>query len=195
MKASILDGLGKGDIAMNNIHKMIIHELMEIEWKVESFILHDMKITHCLGCFECWMKTPGICRFDDAGRKIAKSFIQSDLVIFLTPVTFGGYSSELKKALDRIICLDLPFFKRYNGEVHHKMRYKKYPGFMVAGILPEADPESERIFKTLVERNALNFFPPAHVSGFIYRYQSQEEIQKTINTLLGVTETITSITN
>jgi len=195
MKATILNGSFNDDTVLEIIHKTVIQELKDIEWEVIPFILRDLKITICRGCFECWMKTPGICRFDDAGREIAKSFIQSDLVIFLTPVTFGGYSSELKKALDRIICLDLPFFKKYSGEVHHLMRYEKYPCFMVVGVLPEKDKESERIFKTLVERNALNFFPPAYVSGFIYRYQSQEEIQKKIETLLGVTKTISTLKN
>lgn len=73
-------------------------------WEVEPFILHDMEIHHW-GCFGCWVQTPGVCVIDDAGRDVARAVIQSDLAVFLIPVTFGGYSSELKKAVDRLICL------------------------------------------------------------------------------------------
>lgn len=84
---------------------------------------------------------------DDMGRDIARSFIRSDLAIFLSPVTFGGYSSELKKGLDRSIGLMMPFFTKIGGEVHHKARYKKYPSLMGIGVLSKKDEESERIFK------------------------------------------------
>jgi multimeric flavodoxin WrbA len=105
VKAVILNGSGKDDEALESIYNIIVNELTSIEWDVESFILRDLKIAYCVGCFECWVKTPGVCRFNDDGREIARQFIQSDLSIFFTPVTFGGYSAELKKALDRIICL------------------------------------------------------------------------------------------
>ena len=183
MKAVILNGSAKGDKASENIYNIIVNELTAIEWDVESFILRDLKITYCVGCFECWVKTPGICRFNDDGRDIARQFIQSDLSILFTPVTFGGYSAELKKALDRIICLVSPFFKKINGEVHHKLRYKRYPRLMAVGVLSQADQESERIFKKLVNRNALNFMPPAHVAGIVLSSQGVERARKEIQSL------------
>ena len=117
MKAVILNGSGKDDEALESIHNIIVNELTGIEWEVESFILRDLKIAYCLGCFECLLKTPGVCRFKDDGREIVRHIIQSDLFILFTPVTFGGYSAELKKALDRIICLILPFFMKINGVI------------------------------------------------------------------------------
>ena len=87
--------------------------------------------------------------------------IGSDVLVLLTPVTFGGYSSEIKKAMDRSICMVSPFFRRVDGEVHHKLRYRRYPALAAVGVLHEPDEEQERIFGTLVERNALNFASPA----------------------------------
>ena len=190
VKAVILNGSGNDDETLDSIYNIIVNEFTDIEWEVESFILRDLKIAYCLGCFECWTKTPGVCRFDDVGREIAKRFIQSDVAVLFTPVTFGGYSSELKKALDRIICLILPFFKKKGGEVHHKPRYDRYPRLMVVGVLPQADEESERIFKTLVDRNALNFDPPAHVGGVVLSGQGVEEIQKEIKSHLAAIEVV-----
>ena len=188
MKAVVLNGSEKGTSILDGAYKSILDELTALGWDVESFMLHDMKIHHCLGCFGCWVKTPGICVIDDAGRDIAKKVIRSDLSVFLTPITFGGYSSELKKALDRIICLISPFFKKINGEVHHKHRYDRYPRMMYVGVLPRADAESERIFNTLADRNALNIRPPAHASGVIINNQSKKEIREDIQTLLRMVE-------
>src|SRR5690606_3517069 len=103
--------------------------------KVQTWTLRDEKVAYCLGCFECWTKSPGICRIDDAGRAIAASIIAGDLVVYLTPVTFGGYSSALKKAVDRSICLVSPFFTQIDGEVHHQPRYDRYPALLGIGVL------------------------------------------------------------
>jgi AraC-like DNA-binding protein len=42
----------------------------------------------------------GVCVIDDFGLEAARMAVQSDVLIFLSPVTSGGYSSELKKAVD-----------------------------------------------------------------------------------------------
>ena len=180
MKATILNGSNKDDKGLANIHSIIVNELSSNDWEVESFILHEMKIAYCLGCFECWVKTPGECRYNDDGREIAKQFIQSDLIVFLTPITFGGYSAELKKVLDRIICLILPFFMKINGEVHHKKRYDKYPRLLGLGVLPREDKQSEQIFTSLVNRNSINMHSPAHKGAVIISNQGTDTIKQEI---------------
>lgn len=112
-----------------------------------------------------------MCKTRDAARDVAAEMIASDLVVLLTPVTFGGYSSHLKKALDRSICLVSPFFTRIDGEVHHRRRYARYPALLGVGWLPEPDLEEERIFGSLVARNALNLHAPRHASRVVYAGQ------------------------
>ena len=185
MKAVILNGARNDDNALESVHDIIVDELIGSGWEVTSYALHEHTIGHCVGCFGCWIKTPGICRFNDDAREIARQFIQSDLSILFTPITFGGYSVELKKALDRtLICLVSPFFMRINGEVHHKPRYVRYPRLMGVGVLPHADKESEKIFKTLVKRNALNLHVPAHIAGVIVSSQGAGKSRKHIQSLL-----------
>ncbi len=164
MKTVILNGALPGDQSLDRVQEVLMGELKRRRWDVEPFLLNRLDIKYCTGCFGCWMQTPGVCVIPDAGQEIAKAIIQSDLVIFLTPVTFGGYSSELKKALDRIICILSPFFMKVGGEVHHRPRYEQYPRLMGVGLLPRENVESERVFTTLVERNATNWHAPAHVS-------------------------------
>ncbi|MBN2125517.1 MAG: flavodoxin family protein, partial [Deltaproteobacteria bacterium] len=152
-------------------------------WEVRGFVLREMDIPYCLGCFGCWVKTPGFCIMKDATRDIAGTFIRSDLAVLLTPVTFGGYSSELKKALDRMICLLSPFFRKVGGEVHHRPRYDRYPRWMALGALPESEPEEEEIFSRLVERNAINLYAPDHVSGILIEDQGDDEIRPFLQNL------------
>ena len=185
MRAVILNGAHKDEKALDGIYDIIVDELTSIGWEVTSYTLRDNTIANCMGCFGCWIKTPGICRFKDVTREIAKQFIQSDLSVLFTPVTFGGYSAELKKALDRtLLCLVAPFFTKINGEVHHKPRYVRYPRLMGVGVLPHTDKESEKIFKTVVKRNALNLYVPAYVAGVIVSDQGEGRSRKHIKSLL-----------
>lgn len=184
MKAVILDGSREDDGALGSVHRFVLDELAGMGWETEAYLLRDSDISYCRGCFECWVKTPGVCVSTGVGRDIAKSVAQSDLTVFLTPITFGGYSSELKKAVDHLIGLLSPFFMRIGGETHHKPRYAKYPRLLGLGTLPAADRESERIFTTLVERNAINMHSPSHAAGVILNHSPPSEVQARVKSLL-----------
>ena len=187
LKVLILNGELSGEQSLDRVQKLILEKLKSRGWEGKEILLNRLDIHYCTGCFGCWVQTPGVCVIPDASQQIAKSFIQSDLVILLTPVTFGGYSSELKKALDRIICLVSPFFMKVKEEVHHRPRYEQYPRLMVVGLLSKKDGEMEKILSTLVERNAINFHAPAHASKVLYDTGNGkshcEEIQELFNKL------------
>ncbi|SNS18007.1 NADPH-dependent FMN reductase [Anaerovirgula multivorans] len=158
MNALVLNGALKDDRSIETVNRLIEKMLIEKGYEVESILLHEKKIGECLGCFGCWIKTPGICVIDDYGRTLTENIINSDVVIYLTSVVFGGYSSELKKAIDRVIPLLLPFFKKVNGEVHHKERYKRYPKVIVLGIMEDEDYDMKETFNSLIKRNSLNWY-------------------------------------
>jgi len=158
MKALLLDGSLKIDF--DTIRSLVIEELERNGFEVESILLREVKVAACQGCFDCWVKNPGECKIDDYGRDITKKIVQSDLIIHFTPITFGGYSSELKKAIDRFIPSVLPFFVKRNGETHHTYRYEKRGSIIAVGILDKPDEEKELIFKELVHRNSLNMGAP-----------------------------------
>lgn len=158
MKALILNGEIKEENGLIMINKLIEEILLQQGYEVESILLHEKQIGECLGCFGCWIRTPGICVINDYGRILIETIINMDAVIYLTPVVYGGYSSELKKVLDRIIPLILPFFKKVEGEIHHKERYKDYPEIIALGVMLEEDNEMKEIFNSLIKRNSLNWY-------------------------------------
>ncbi|WP_432402914.1 flavodoxin family protein [Wukongibacter sp. M2B1] len=183
MKALILNGTIKGETALETPHSITTNILKDSNYKVTSMLLHELDIKNCIGCFGCWVKTPGICVINDWGRDIAKAIIQSDLVVYLTPIVFGGPSSELKKVIDRIIPLTLPFFKKINGEIHHKPRYDKYPRVMVLGVLHERNETLELTFKKLIKRNSLNWYNPQYSVAILHSFCEEIEIRNKIETL------------
>jgi hypothetical protein len=83
-----------------------------------------------------------------------------DVLVYFTPVTFGGVSSELKKAVDRLIPNISPFFARVQEETHHQRRYPRSASLIGLGVLPTPNRDAEALFKTLVEDNATNFRSP-----------------------------------
>ncbi len=193
-RAVVWNGALAGDETLALVEDELRAVLRETGALVRDFQLRDIPLAYCQGCFECWTKTPGLCKTDgDAGREITGAVIESDLWVMLTPVTFGGYSSEIKKALDRSICLVSPFFRRVNGEVHHRRRYRRYPALAAVGVLREPDAEQERIFRMLVERNALNVGSPvsaacvlpAGASPRVMRYRLTSRLAPVLGHLAG----------
>ncbi|UCD72534.1 MAG: flavodoxin family protein [Candidatus Bathyarchaeota archaeon] len=164
MNALILNGSLKGQDGLQSIQDILEEELRNGGWLVESFILHQMEIRSCIGCFRCWDTTPGICtgvRGDDAEEIIRKA-ANADILIFLTSLTFGGYSSELKKIIERFLGLLQPAMTIVGGEHHHVKRYERYPSIIAIATAENLDEEEVQLFKKLVDRHSLNFYPPKH---------------------------------
>lgn len=177
MRAVILDGSAKEDEALGLARASLESALRDSGWEVEAYTLREMDIAWCAGCFGCWVKTPGVCVVRDDAETISRGFIRSHAVVYLTRVTFGGYGSTLKKAVDRMIGLGSPLFKKVNGEVHHRRRYARYPSLVALGALSRAAADSEALFARLLARNALNAFSPSHAAGFVYDGQDRQGVR------------------
>jgi len=184
VKAIVLNGIGQAHRNLDYVGEIAVDELHRLGCSVKSTFLRDLAIAPCMGCFGCWVQTPGVCLIDDAAREVTRKMIQSDLVVYLTPITFGGYSSDLKKVLDRSIGLISPFFTKIDGEVHHRKRYAQAPKLLGVGIAHEPDEESARIFKALIDRNAINMHNKAHAACVIDEDQSEAEIHELLHTAL-----------
>jgi multimeric flavodoxin WrbA len=177
MKAILLDGSKSNDSTGERVRATLTEQLETQGWEVEHFALCEKKIGNCAGDFFCWIRTPGVCNVNDDNRAIAEALVASDLMVYLTPLTFGGYSAALKSMVDHQIQNVSPFFARVKGETHHRKRYKNNPDLLVVGWMEAPDSHSEAVFRHLVQRIALNWHSKTWVGDVILTNQSDEELQ------------------
>jgi multimeric flavodoxin WrbA len=177
MRAILVDGSRADDHTGERVCAALTAQLEAQGWEVEHIALLEKKIGNCAGDFFCWVRTPGVCNINDDNRIIAEALVNSDLIVYLTPVTFGGYSSALKRMVDHQIQNVSPFFARIEGETHHHKRYKVNPDLLAVGWMDAPDAQSEAVFRHLVWRNAINYHAKTWVSDVVLASQSDGEIQ------------------
>jgi hypothetical protein len=163
MQITILDGRDRAEDECQGAYQALVQVLAPLG-DVQEFPLREIDIAPCLGCFFCWVRTPGECIQKRGGEAVTRAVINSDLVVFFTPVRYGGYGSVLKIAVDHLIPNISPNFARINGETHHQKRYPRYPDLFMVGVLPAGLPpeqadQQQVSFVQLAARNALNFYP------------------------------------
>jgi NAD(P)H-dependent FMN reductase len=164
VKALILDGAGAANEMAGPVVAALTSPLTARGYEVRRHDLTALEIPECRGDFGCWTVTPGVCVQAGPHREIARDIVQSDLVAWLTPVTFGGYSSALKNQLDHCIPLVSPHFAKVDGETHHEPRYERFPSVLAVGLAERRDGAAAAVFERLVRRNALNMYAP-HVAS------------------------------
>jgi multimeric flavodoxin WrbA len=160
MKITILNGNPHPDYTtFDNYLKNLVKSLEDSKNNVTHFKLREMNLRHCRGCFGCWLKTPGQCIYKDDTHNICREVINSDFVLFGSPLIMGFPSAILKTAMDKLIPLLHPYFDLVdNKECHHKKRYdKKYP---FIGLLIEkeedTDEEDVKIITDIFDRFAID---------------------------------------
>ena len=156
MKILFING-SVSDSSINSYVRSAIDSLSANGHDAKELVLRDMKYSPCKGCFNCWVKTPGICVFKDDGDNICREFITSDMVVLSSPIIMGYPSALAKNALDRIIPLLHPYLEDFDGEVHHMKRYKKYPELaLLLEKMEDTDSEDLEIIHDIFRRAALN---------------------------------------
>lgn len=188
MKTLILDGSPAGDRIGSFSAATLQADIATRGWSSEVVVLRDKKIGNCMGDFLCWMKSPGKCYMADDHLEISRKYLENDLVIFLTPITFGGYSPTLKKMVDHMIQNTLPFFATHSGEIHHQQRYERYPDVITIGWQREPDAEAASIFQHLAWRNSINFYAKVHACGILCENQADRDMEAQLHSLLDQIE-------
>lgn len=176
MKAILLDASNVNDLLGQRTRELLENELHTLGWETTHIALDAQKIGNCAGDFFCWVRSPGMCNVNDDNREIAAEIVNSDLMIYLTEVTFGGYSSSLKRIVDHQIQNIMPFFASLAGETHHQKRYSAYPDFLAIGWTSQANERAGKVFRQLCTRNALNFYANNFASAIISGEQTDVEI-------------------
>ena len=145
--------------------KVIIHDLKNEQFQTlfpnlnkETHIISDNgKIKSCIGCFGCWIKTPGTCVIKDGYEHTGAILSQADKVIIISQCIYGGYSPFIKNIFDRSISYVLPFFNTINGETHHQPRYHNKYQLSVYFYGESISSQEKLTAEDLVKANSINF--------------------------------------
>lgn len=152
MKITIINGnpklkTGKFDKYLSKLSSSLKNNGNE----VSMINLKNMKLNNCIGCYSCWVKTPGICIYKDDGPDILKQYINSDIVILSSPIIMGFISSSLKAMIERMIPLTHPYLYIHNDRMQHVQRYDKQPAFILLLEKENEDDESILITQSIFE--------------------------------------------
>jgi len=144
-------------LILHNLAREDAESLLPPESPEYSVFAATPSLHHCVGCFGCWLKTPGKCVIKDRGSDFGALMPLHDEIIVISRMVFGGLSPDVKAVLDRSIGFILPFFRIVNGEMHHTRRYEKSPDLRYILYGPDINDREKETAQKLVACNALNF--------------------------------------
>ena len=107
----------KGNTAL--ILNPFIEGMRDAGAEVDLYYSRDLKIKPCRGCFNCWLKTPGICSQKDDMQWLLPKMRDADIIVYATPVYSYGMTGQMKNLIDRMIVLAEPFMEVAEGRSRH----------------------------------------------------------------------------
>ena len=76
--------------------------------EVEVLHVGKMKINGCLACEYCHTKGDGKCIQKDDLEKIMPAYLESDMVVFASPIYYFALTAQLEAAWQRVYCIGKP---------------------------------------------------------------------------------------
>jgi len=98
--------------------------------ETELIHIRELELEFCMGCYTCWVHTPGVCTHQDKDRMAAvlESFNTADLVVFGTPLYHFSMSGMMKTFIDRTVVRFEPWLIPHTsvpGVSGHPERFNK----------------------------------------------------------------------
>jgi len=91
--------------------------------EVEKIKTSGMNISHCLGCNQCWLKTPGVCAIKDDYEKIVRKLVGAQNLWIVSDTRFGFLDYRGKRVMDRIMPMLNMNIEFRDGWMRHQLRY------------------------------------------------------------------------
>jgi len=121
---------------------------------VETIFLRDLDIKECDGCHVCWKAKP--CSKHDDMLGLYPKIIESDAIVFGTPVYWYGPTALMKAFIDRFVFFNCP-------ETRVKIKGKKA---IIAVPFEEENPDTARLVVEFFE-NCLRYLEMNLVGAII----------------------------
>lgn len=155
--------------------KIIIHDLSQQEFAEiypnsdKTVVISDNgKIHNCIGCYGCWIKTPGICVLKDGYCNMGEMLSKCSELVIISKCVYGSYSPFVRNILDRSIPYLLPYFVSRNGETHHKNRYENAFSFLTHFYGDDITQREKETARALTAANGINFYA-SEINTYFYK--------------------------
>ncbi len=113
---------------------LFLEGAVEAGAEVESVFLQKKKIGYCLGCFKCWVATPGRCVQKDDMAELLEKMTDADYFLIGTPIYLDGMSAQTKTFLDRIVPVADPHLQIIDGHYRHQLLVDKLPEVVLLSV-------------------------------------------------------------
>lgn len=91
--------------------------------ETETIYLREKEIHHCISCYTCWFKTPGVCGFKDDMPELLEKVRKCDVRVYATPLYNSTVTSLFKGFQERLLPLVDPHMIKPEGIYRHPQRY------------------------------------------------------------------------
>ncbi|BCZ45634.1 flavodoxin family protein [Clostridium gelidum] len=126
MKVLAINGSPKGQFGNTEvILKPFLEGCTEAGAEIEIIYLKDKKIKHCIGCFNCWTKTPGKCIHKDDMEELLEKISKSDIMVYATPLYYYTVTGIMKDFMDRMLPLNNREIVKVGDSYSHPSRLKR----------------------------------------------------------------------
>ena len=153
--------------------RTIIHDLKDTSFlnlNSEDLLVSDVNKS-CIGCFNCWVKTPFCCIYNDKITNIGKLILDSDELIIISKCVDGSYSSKVKRIIERSISYVEPFFTIRNKEIHHLSRLSKKLNFKIYFYGDNITSDDKKVAEMLAKANMKNLNTTDQIISFLNSYK------------------------
>lgn len=160
--------------------KLIITDIEDFHVSVQGeyeVINPKGNIHNCIGCFGCWVKTPGRCVIHDGYEGTGSDMGKCTELILVSRCCYGSVSPFVKTVQDRAISYIHADFVIRKGEMHHKRRYQNriaLSAHLYGENITDMEKETTR---ELLNANAVNYDGLVKSISF---YKDVEELEGVI---------------
>lgn len=143
------------DEGENKIGLRLYRDFLDKGIEADYVSLEGVEVKPCVSCGGCTYKTYGKCIVRDDGDWIYPKCIKTDILIFVTPITFGSYSFKLKRVFDKFgLIMDEHYYMKDGEMVKGGKRGGKFK-FFALGTSENCIEEEIEAFKNLVKENLI----------------------------------------
>lgn len=135
-----------------DIGKQLYEHIKRKTEQVHYISVSNLKINTCYNCGYCLTKEYRKCVLKDDVQKLLYEVGKSTHLVLVSPLTWGSYSSKIKKIFDRLAVLGDIHYHVVNGElVKGVINVQK--SIWGIGIKDQCSLEEKALFNQLVEEN------------------------------------------